>query len=334
MTAVRAARRSSSRPATARRPASATTRRATRVGGAPRRPSASRSSAALVPDDRAAIEARAASTAPARHPLVVTTGGTGLTPRDVTPAGDPRPSSTTRSPGSPRRCAPPGAPRRRSPTCRAASSASRGRTLVVNLPGSPKGALESLEAIEAVLDHALETLAGPYDHAITRRPGRPGPLMFDTFAEVPAYPLVFPIFWGAAAFFVLAMARHLRVFAVARPSRPVRQRPARASSASSSTPSSRRRCSRTRGAGADARRASSGASCCSRSARRTSSPAGSSRRCSRSRSTGCCGRAISAMQNVVAVIVLVSIGWAFFRRLVDEADAPHASTATRSSSSG
>ena len=43
--------------------------------------------------------------------------------------------------------------------------------------------------------------------------------MFEPFAEVPAYPLVFPIFWGAAAFFALAMARHLRVFAVARPSR-------------------------------------------------------------------------------------------------------------------
>jgi molybdopterin biosynthesis enzyme MoaB len=37
----------------------------------------------------------------------------------------------------------------------------------VNVPGSPKGALESLEAIIPVLDHALETLAGPYDHAST-----------------------------------------------------------------------------------------------------------------------------------------------------------------------
>jgi molybdopterin adenylyltransferase len=39
-----------------------------------------------------------------------------------------------------------------------------GQSLVVNLPGSPKGALESLAAIEGVLDHALETLAGPHDH--------------------------------------------------------------------------------------------------------------------------------------------------------------------------
>ena len=48
----------------------------------------------------------------------------------------------------------------------------RDRSLVVNLPGSPKGALESLAAIEAVLEHALETLAGPYDHG--GGPPKPG----------------------------------------------------------------------------------------------------------------------------------------------------------------
>ena len=47
----------------------------------------------------------------------------------------------------------------------ARSAGVRGRSLIVNLPGSPKGALESLAAIEAVLPHALETLAGPFDHA-------------------------------------------------------------------------------------------------------------------------------------------------------------------------
>jgi Fe-S oxidoreductase/nitrate reductase gamma subunit len=40
--------------------------------------------------------------------------------------------------------------------------------------------------------------------------------LFAPFAEVPFYPLVFPLFWGAFAIFVLAMARHLRVFAAVR----------------------------------------------------------------------------------------------------------------------
>ena len=40
--------------------------------------------------------------------------------------------------------------------------------------------------------------------------------MFETFADVPAYPLVFPLFWGAVVVFALVMARHLRVFAAVR----------------------------------------------------------------------------------------------------------------------
>ncbi|MFL5727689.1 MAG: heterodisulfide reductase-related iron-sulfur binding cluster [Chloroflexota bacterium] len=45
-------------------------------------------------------------------------------------------------------------------------------------------------------------------------------MTFPVFAEVPAYPLVFPVFWGAAAIFVLEMARHLRVFAATTPVQP------------------------------------------------------------------------------------------------------------------
>ena len=44
--------------------------------------------------------------------------------------------------------------------------------------------------------------------------------MFPAFDHVPAYPLVFVVFWGAAAVFALAMARHLRVFAAANPVQP------------------------------------------------------------------------------------------------------------------
>ena len=40
--------------------------------------------------------------------------------------------------------------------------------------------------------------------------------LFEPFADVPGYLLVFPLFWGAVAFFCLAMARHLRVFAAVR----------------------------------------------------------------------------------------------------------------------
>ena len=51
--------------------------------------------------------------------------------------------------------------------------------------------------------------------------------MFEPFANVPGYPLVFPLFYGALAFFALVMGRHLRIFAVARPSNPFANVPLR-----------------------------------------------------------------------------------------------------------
>ncbi|HEX5825164.1 MAG TPA: MogA/MoaB family molybdenum cofactor biosynthesis protein [Candidatus Limnocylindrales bacterium] len=116
----------------------------------------------VVADDRGAIEA-ALRGAAERHPLVVTTGGTGLTPRDVTPQATlavldyevPGIAEAIRAEG---RLSTPFAALSR------AVAGVRGRTLIVNLPGSPKGALESIEAIVPILDHALETLAGPFDH--------------------------------------------------------------------------------------------------------------------------------------------------------------------------
>jgi len=123
----------------------------------------------VIPDDRAAIETALVDGA-AGHPLVVTTGGTGLTPRDVTPQATqavidfevPGLAEAMRAVG---RATTPFADLSRGVV------GVRGRSLIVNLPGSPKGAVESLEAIVPVLDHALETLAGPYDHAITPEGG-------------------------------------------------------------------------------------------------------------------------------------------------------------------
>jgi molybdopterin adenylyltransferase len=119
----------------------------------------------VVPDDQAAIE-RSLVEGSQGHALVLTTGGTGLTPRDVTPQATaavvdyqvPGLAEAMRAAG-------------RASTPLADLSRGivgvRGGSLIVNLPGSPEGAIESLGAIEAVLDHALETLAGPYDHGVT-----------------------------------------------------------------------------------------------------------------------------------------------------------------------
>ena len=126
----------------------------------------------VVPDERHRIETALVAAA-SRHPLVVTTGGTGLTPRDVTPQATlavvdyevPGLAEAMRAEG-----------RRHTPMASLSRAVVgvRGTTLIVNLPGSPKGAVESLEAVVPVLDHALETLAGPFDHrAHTERGDRP-----------------------------------------------------------------------------------------------------------------------------------------------------------------
>jgi molybdenum cofactor synthesis domain-containing protein len=116
----------------------------------------------VVTDDQPAIE-KALVDGVARHPLVVTTGGTGLTPRDVTPQAT-RAILDYEVPGLAEAMRAAG--RAKTPLADLSRGVVgvRGRSLVANLPGSPRGALESLEAIEGVLDHALETLAGPYDH--------------------------------------------------------------------------------------------------------------------------------------------------------------------------
>ena len=125
---------------------------------------------AVVADDVAAI-ADALVAGAATHVLVVTTGGTGLTPRDVTPQAT-RTVLDYEIPGIAEAMRADG--RRRTPFAALSRGVAgvRGRTLIVNLPGSPKGAVESLETVVPLLGHALETLAGPFDHAAARAAGR------------------------------------------------------------------------------------------------------------------------------------------------------------------
>src|SRR3954469_3156638 len=125
---------------------------------------------AVVPDEVPAI-ANAVDTGAARHRLVVTTGGTGLTPRDVTPQA----TATVLDYEVPGIAEAMRADGRRSTPFAALSRGLvgvRGGSLVANLPGSPKGALESFEVLVPLLDHAVETLAGPFDHAAARAAGR------------------------------------------------------------------------------------------------------------------------------------------------------------------
>lgn len=118
---------------------------------------------AAVPDEPEKIGA-SISEACARHRLVVSTGGTGLGPRDSTPQvlrrlldyEIPGFGEAMRAHG-----------RRSTPFADLSRSLAgvRGHALVVAVPGSPRAALESLAAIEPLLDHALETIGGDTEHA-------------------------------------------------------------------------------------------------------------------------------------------------------------------------
>jgi molybdenum cofactor synthesis domain-containing protein len=116
----------------------------------------------VVPDEAGQIDL-AVSQAAESVDLVIATGGTGLGPRDRTPQAlhglldyeIPGFGEVMRAAG-----------RRSTPLADLSRSLGGvlGSTLVVAVPGSPRGALESLAAIEPLLDHALETLGGHTQH--------------------------------------------------------------------------------------------------------------------------------------------------------------------------
>jgi cyclic pyranopterin phosphate synthase len=115
--------------------------------------------ALIVRDDEAEIASLLAGLADAGHRLVLTTGGTGLTPTDVTPAATRR-VIDREAPGLAELMRSVGIASTPMAALSRAVIGSRGATLIANLPGSPKGATESLDALLPVLRHALDQLAG------------------------------------------------------------------------------------------------------------------------------------------------------------------------------
>ncbi len=117
----------------------------------------------VVPDEPAAVGAAVREAIGRGHRLVVTSGGTGLGPRDRTPEAI-RPLLDFEIPGFGEAMRAQG--RAGTPLADLSRSfaGAIGRALVVCLPGSPGGAIESLGAVQAMLAHALDTLGGHTQH--------------------------------------------------------------------------------------------------------------------------------------------------------------------------
>jgi len=116
----------------------------------------------IVPDEQKVIEA-ALRRLTASTPLVITTGGTGIAVRDVTPEAT-RAVCTRLVEGIAERMRSEGAKKTPLAALSRGVCGICGTSLILNLPGSPKAAVESLQAVIDLLPHALELLQGKTSH--------------------------------------------------------------------------------------------------------------------------------------------------------------------------
>jgi molybdenum cofactor synthesis domain-containing protein len=113
---------------------------------------------AILPDDESVIRAALTEWADSGEvDIILTTGGTGFAPRDVTPEAT-RAVIQRETPGLAEAMRADSLKKTPHAMLSRAVAGIRGRTLIINLPGSPKGAVENLQTVMPVLPHAVQLL--------------------------------------------------------------------------------------------------------------------------------------------------------------------------------
>jgi molybdopterin adenylyltransferase len=116
----------------------------------------------IVPDEQAAIESALVRLSE-QVQLIVTTGGTGIAARDVTPEAT-RAVCSRLIDGIPERMRAEGVAQTPFAILSRGVCGVRGCSLILNLPGSPSGAVESLRVVVQILPHAIDLLGGKTGH--------------------------------------------------------------------------------------------------------------------------------------------------------------------------